>query len=60
VLVFDGLFLHRPEFVDLWEVSVYLDADERRDSEWLTFLLEDLPGGFDGAGRRDRSKDASL
>ncbi len=43
VLVFDGLFLHRPEFATLWDVSVYLEADERRDAEWLKFLLEDLP-----------------
>lgn len=37
VLVFDGLFLHRPEFVSLWDVSVLLDADERRDEDWLSF-----------------------
>lgn len=43
VLVFDGLFVHRPEFANLWDVSVHLDADERRDAEWLTFLLDDLP-----------------
>ena len=43
VLVFDGLFLHRPEFAHLWDVSVFLDADERRDAEWLQFLLDDLP-----------------
>ena len=43
VLVFDGLFLHRPEFAAAWDVSVYLDADERRDTEWLQYLLTDLP-----------------
>jgi len=43
VLVFDGLFVHRPEFATLWDVSVLLDADERRDAEWLSFLLDDLP-----------------
>ena len=43
VLVFDGLFLHRPEFAAAWDVSVYLDADERRDAEWLQYLLADLP-----------------
>ncbi len=43
VLVFDGLFLHRPEFAAAWDVSVYLDADERRDTEWLQYLLADLP-----------------
>ena len=43
VLVFDGLFLHRPEFADLWDLSIFLDADERRDADWLRFLLHDLP-----------------
>jgi len=45
ILVHDGLFLHRPEFATMWDVSVYLDADERRDAEWLKFLLDDLPAG---------------
>lgn len=43
VLVFDGPFLHRPEFVGMWDVSVFLEADQRRDREWLQFLLDDLP-----------------
>jgi uridine kinase len=43
VLVFDGLFLHRPEFAASWDVSVFLDADERRDAEWLEYLLDGLP-----------------
>ena len=45
ILVFDGLFLHRPELATMWDVSIYLDADERRDTEWLQFLLDDLPAG---------------
>jgi uridine kinase len=43
VLVFDGLFLHRPEFAAVWDVSIYLDADERCDTDWLQYLLTDLP-----------------
>ena len=43
VLVFDGLFVHRDEFAKLWDVSVFVDADERRSAEWLQFLLDDLP-----------------
>jgi uridine kinase len=43
VLVFDGLFLHREELAGFWDVSVVLDADERRNAEWLRFLLDDLP-----------------
>lgn len=43
VLVFDGLFLQRPELNDHWDMTVFLDADERREREWLGFLLGDLP-----------------
>jgi len=43
VLIFDGLFLQRPELEAWWDHSVYLDADERRDRDWLDFLLSDLP-----------------
>lgn len=43
ILIFDGLFLQRPELVEWWDHSVFLDADERRDREWLDFLLNDLP-----------------
>lgn len=45
MLLFDGLFLHRQEFETMWDDSVYLDADERLDAEWLHFLLDDLPTG---------------
>ncbi len=44
VLIFDGLFLQRTEFADMWEIVVYLDADERCDGEWLDFLLGDGVG----------------
>lgn len=43
VLVFDGLFLQRPELNGYWDMTVFLDADERREREWLDFLLGDLP-----------------
>lgn len=43
VLVFDGLFVHRPELAAFWDVSIFLDADQRRDAEWLDYLLDDLP-----------------
>ena len=55
VLVFDGLFLHRAEFAAAWDVSVYLDADERRDTEWLQYLLTDLPDDVSETRRRARS-----
>ncbi|MET0910683.1 MAG: uridine kinase [Ilumatobacteraceae bacterium] len=43
VLVFDGLFLQRDELASFWDVSIHLEADERRDAEWLQFLSGDLP-----------------
>lgn len=45
VLIFDGLFLQRPEFRPFWNHSVFLTADERLDAAWLHFLLSDLPSG---------------
>lgn len=60
VLVFDGLFLHRPEFVALWDVSVFLEADERREAEWLQFLLDELPvRSTERAAELDRRLDAA-
>lgn len=43
VLVFDGLFLHRPELRNHWDLSVYLEAAKRRNQDWLNYLLGDLP-----------------
>lgn len=43
VLIFDGLFLHRSEFREFWDQTVFLTADQRLDAAWLDFLLSDLP-----------------
>ncbi len=43
VLVFDGLFLQRPELAIHWDLSVLLVADARLERAWLSFLLGDLP-----------------
>ena len=43
VLLFDGLFLQRPELAAHWDHVVFLSADERLDDRWLRFLLSDLP-----------------
>lgn len=43
VLVFDGLFLHRPELVDHWDVSMFLLADRRREAAWQAYLGRGLP-----------------
>ena len=42
-LVFDGLFLQRPELHTFWDVVVFLDADRRLDDEWNEYLLSGLP-----------------
>lgn len=43
ILVFDGLFVHRPEYRDHWDLTVMLHADRRCDEAWLHFLETDLP-----------------
>ena len=43
VLVFDGLFLQRPELSRFWDHVVFLTAETRLDERWLSFLFADLP-----------------
>lgn len=43
VLIFDGLFLQRPELEPLWDLVVFLEADTRSDREWVDHLLSALP-----------------
>lgn len=43
VLVFDGLFVHRPELREHWDLTVMLRADRRCGEAWLRFLETDLP-----------------
>jgi uridine kinase len=43
VLVFDGLFLQRPELEPFWHLTVLLEADDRINERWVTYLLSDLP-----------------
>lgn len=43
VLIFDGLFLQRPELDRHWDITIFLDADVRREREWLGFLFDGLP-----------------
>lgn len=42
-LVMDGLFLHRSELVDFWDLSVYLVAEARREADWQQYLTSSLP-----------------
>lgn len=43
VLIFDGLFVHRPDLLEHWDLTVMLQADRRCDEAWLQFLETDLP-----------------
>lgn len=43
ILVFDGLFVHRPELRPYWDLTVMLHADRRCDEAWLRYLEMDLP-----------------
>lgn len=43
ILIFDGLFVHRPELRPHWDLTVMLHADERCDAAWLGYLESDLP-----------------
>jgi uridine kinase len=43
ILVFDGLFVHRPELCQHWNLTVTLHADRRCDDVWLRYLETDLP-----------------
>jgi len=43
VLIFDGLFLQRPELLQFWDQVIFLIADTRADAGWTEFLLGELP-----------------
>jgi uridine kinase len=49
VLIFDGLFLLRPELRGCWDLTVHLVADRRRGAAWRSYLEDGLPA--DPAGR---------
>ncbi len=49
VLVFDGLFLHRPALDRYWHLSVLLLAEGRCEAAWRAWLERGLPAG--GADR---------
>ncbi|MGI9028926.1 MAG: hypothetical protein ACR2HP_02920 [Ilumatobacteraceae bacterium] len=43
----DGLFLHRPELRDAWDLSIWVEAGERIHRERSDRVLADAPS--DGA-----------
>ncbi len=45
ILVFDGIFLCRPELVDYWDYLVFLEAKARVDLDRLGLVLADAPSG---------------
>ena len=43
VLIFDGIFLQRPELARYWDFTIFLDGQERVDLRRLELILADLP-----------------
>lgn len=43
VLLFDGLFLHRPELIGRWHLSLFLLADRRRREAWDGYWADKDP-----------------
>lgn len=43
ILLVDGLFLHRPELVRIWDVSLFLLAPDRREAAWQDHVTRGLP-----------------
>ena len=56
VLLFDGVFLLRPELNDLWDVRVFVDVDEHEALRRAVLRDEDLFGSPDEALRRYRNR----
>ncbi len=61
ILVFDGLFLLRPELFAYWSLSVFLIAERRREATWNKYLTNGLPERADLrtkeiAARTERSR----
>lgn len=44
VLVFDGIFVHRAELVDRWDLSVYLDGVDRVTAARIDRVVDACPG----------------
>lgn len=45
ILIFDGIFLCRPELIDYWDYTVFLEAQARVDLQRLGYVTEDAPPG---------------
>ena len=49
VLIFDGIFLQRPELADYWDLTVFLDGQKRVELGRLGLVLDELPDDPDQA-----------
>ena len=45
MLVFDGLFLQRPELADRWDLTVYVDGRRRVTEQRMAWATHDRPVG---------------
>ncbi len=45
ILVFDGIFLCRPELVGYWDYVIFLEGQARVDLERLGYVMADAPTG---------------
>lgn len=45
ILLFDGIFCCRPELLDYWDLTVFLDGQARVDLGRLGYVLADAPAG---------------
>lgn len=43
LLIFDGVFVQRPELADYWHLTIWLDGQQRVDLRRLGLVLEGLP-----------------
>jgi uridine kinase len=43
ILLFDGIFVQRPELAHFWNLTIFLDAQQRVDLDRLGYLLDGCP-----------------
>lgn len=49
VLLFDGIFLQRPELADEWDLTIFLDGEERVALQRLGLILDGCPTAREAA-----------
>ena len=43
LLIFDGIFVQRPELSEYWDLTIWLDGQQRVDLRRLGLVMDDLP-----------------